>query len=156
MKNRIWENGKVHNLKDARSNDGKKVMEDYSGFHRPEHSDQDKATTLMSGSKAAQHLDASFRRSLNEGENFDGCLIERTVGHTTLLIGTHPQYGLAAYINQRTSHPGNAIEVLYGDTSLKALLKRSDFFGQLSTEPPTSDALENICRSYYARHIAMN
>ncbi len=56
------------------------------------------------GDKAAGHVDATKRRSLNEGDDFLGSLIRRQVGLVFLYVGMHPVHGVSAVVDVPSSH----------------------------------------------------
>lgn len=155
MVHRIWEEWAVHNLRAAETASGKKVIEDYSGMHRPKNAGPGWVENHKRGDKAVRHVDATKRRSLNQGDDFSGFLVRRPVGHVFLYIGTHPVHGVSAVVDVPSSHTENKVQILIGDTSQNILLGRNEFFGQLKEEPTQEDAVDEICQAYYTHHIAM-
>lgn len=155
MANKIWKEGAVHNLQGAETSRGKTVIEDFSGLHRPKNAGPGPIENYKYGGKALSHLEETKRRSLNDGDNFSGYLVRLPVGEFFLYVGTHPVHGVSAVVDVPSSHPEKKVQVLIGDTSQHLLLSRSEFFGQLIPEPTPHDAIEQICKAYYKRHVAM-
>ena len=128
MPKKIWD---MNVGRPVESSPGSKTIGDYSGLHKPGNTIAQPVLANICGTGAQQHLDVSFRRTLNEGENFSGFLVSKKVDHVTLHIGTHPIHGLSAYADRLTSHADGRIEVIVFGATRPVVLSRNEYFSQL-------------------------
>jgi len=73
-----------------------------------------------------------------------------------LFVASHPVRGLCAYVDEKTSHADNAIEILSGDMKTKTVSARNDFFDNVSREELSEKDIEFICRTFHRVHIQLN
>lgn len=154
MSRNLW--GTEYHLKPAETSPGAGIAQDYFGFHIESNKTAAVDAKALYGTEAEDLAKLTERRRLNEGKDFSGYLAKCRVGHVRLLVARHPVHGLCAYVDERTSHANNAIEVLYGDAKIKTVSARNDFFDNLNEDELSEKDIEFVCRAFHRVHIQLN
>ena len=154
MSRHLW--GTEYHLKPAETSPGAGIAQDYFGFHIESNKTAIVDAMTLYGSEADALAELTERRRLNEGNNFSGYLAKCRVGHARLFVASHPVHGLCAYVDERTSHANNEIEILSGDAKIKTVSARSDFFDNLNENELSEQDIEFVCRAFHRVHIQMN
>lgn len=154
MSRHLW--GTEFHLKPAETSPGTGIAQDYFGFHIESNKTADLASQTLYETKAEELAELTERRRLNEGKDFSGYLAKCRVGNVRLFVASHPAHGLCAYVDARTSHANNAIEILSSDTTVKRISARNDFFDNLREDEISEQEIEFVCRAFHRVHIELN
>ncbi|MDP2369182.1 hypothetical protein [Rhodoferax sp.] len=154
MSRRLW--GTEYHLKPAETSPGAGIVQDYFGFHIESNKTVAVDAKTLFGTEAEELVERTERRRLNEGKDFSGYLAKCRVGHVRLFVASHPVHGLCAYVDERTSHANNAIQILTGDAKFKTVSARNDFFDNLNVVKLAERDIEAVCRAYHRVHFQLD
>lgn len=154
MSQHLW--GTVYYLKPAETSPGAGIFQDYFGFYNEDHHATTEEAKRLHGTDAEKLVEQNERKRLNEGKIFAGYIARCQVGHIHLLVAKHSVHGLCAYVDERTSHADNMIQILSADTRTKLMSTRNDFFDNLGQEKLAEKDIESVCRAYKRVHVQLD